>query len=698
MADQVIGITIKGIGDFSDVVNNVNNVQRALTKLKLPDKLGNNLTKNISSFHSEYEKYQKKISEGIKTQGDYNQVEKSLNRMRSLYQEIGQDVTKLGKLDTDSLLNLDLGEFKQLRNEISGIEKEINKIQIGKINSETIKTPMDALRKSLKGKKFSEKDTGLLDQLIGNVKSGKIQEAKAVFNELEAAVKRITPSKNEKGDFIGGVVGKLNPNNAKAATEAIEQLGRTLSSADGQTEPLTQALDKLQVELQETKDKASGEILNESNNFGKTVNEVEKVTDALKNMHQEEFSFNRQALDIDRQIQSYFGLTQMIRKVGDIARDAFSTVKELDAAMTETAVVTNFDVGDMWNMLPTYTEQANQLGSTIKDVYEAATLYYQQGLNTNQAMGLANETLKMARIAGMDAAEATDMMTSALRGFNMEINQASAQKVNDIYSQLAAVTASDTREIGTAMEKTASLASSANMKIETTSAFLAQMIETTREAPENLGTAMKTIIARFQEMKQDPTKLVDSEGVAMDVNKIDTALKTIGVQLTNTKGEFRDLDDVFLDISAKWDTLSQGQQRYIATTAAGSRQQSRFIAMMSNYDRTMELVNEANNSAGASQKQFEKTMDSMSSKLNRLKNAWDQFTMGLMNNQILKTGVDALTGFFSVVNKIIDVVGKIPPDPFKGITKSLLTLGATLTGLNFAKSVNNFIYNRKEAG
>ena len=123
----------------------------------------------------------------------------------------------------------------------------------------------------------------------------------------------------------------------------------------------------------------------------------------------------------------------MIRKVGDIARDAFSTVKELDKAMTETAVVTNFSVGDMWEMLPTYTAQANQLGSTIKDVYDAATLYYQQGLNTNQAMSLANETLKMARIAGLDAADATNMMTAALRGFNMEINQQSAQKINDIY-------------------------------------------------------------------------------------------------------------------------------------------------------------------------------------------------------------------------------------------------------------------------
>jgi hypothetical protein len=46
------------------------------------------------------------------------------------------------------------------------------------------------------------------------------------------------------------------------------------------------------------------------------------------------------------------------------------------------------------------------------------------------------------------------------------------------------------------------------------------------------------------------------------------------------------LDDVFLELSKKWKTLDTNTQRYIATIAAGSRQQSRFIAMMSDYERT----------------------------------------------------------------------------------------------------------------
>jgi hypothetical protein len=50
--------------------------------------------------------------------------------------------------------------------------------------------------------------------------------------------------------------------------------------------------------------------------------------------------------------------------------------------MTETAVVTDFSIGDMWDKLPEYAEQANKLGTSIKDLYAANTLYYQQGLNS----------------------------------------------------------------------------------------------------------------------------------------------------------------------------------------------------------------------------------------------------------------------------------------------------------------------------
>ena len=150
-------------------------------------------------------------------------------------------------------------------------------------------------------------------------------------------------------------------------------------------------------------------------------------------------------------------------------------------------------------------------------------------------------------------------MTSALRGFNMELNQVSSQRVNDVYSELAAITASDVEELGVAMSKTASLANSANMEFETTAALLAQGVEATREAPETIGTSLKTVIARFTEVKElftkDQLMGTDSEGQVININKIDTALRTVGIDLKKFLLGEEGLDDVLLQLSSRWDTL-----------------------------------------------------------------------------------------------------------------------------------------------
>ena len=58
-------------------------------------------------------------------------------------------------------------------------------------------------------------------------------------------------------------------------------------------------------------------------------------------------------------------------------RNAMQTITELDATMTEMAVVTDLGVSDYWKQLPEYTARAKELGLAIGDVYKADTLFYQ---------------------------------------------------------------------------------------------------------------------------------------------------------------------------------------------------------------------------------------------------------------------------------------------------------------------------------
>ena len=101
--------------------------------------------------------------------------------------------------------------------------------------------------------------------------------------------------------------------------------------------------------------------------------------------------------------------------------------------------------------------------------------------------------------------------------------------------------------------------------------------------------------------------------------------------------------------------------------------------MMNNYDRTLELVDAANNSAGASQAQFEKTTESLESKLNKLSNAWQEFTMTLANSGLIKGTVNALTKLITIVNDILDLFPE-------GISSVVAFIGA-IAGLKVSQKI-----------
>lgn len=602
------------------------------------------------------------------------------------------------------------------REEAQKLEKELNNLQSNPIKAKTKTTTKEGIKttETLNATEVEDYRNKLsetkreLDEVNASITRLNKDLANTNTSKAEEELAEITRQATEATQTMNEFAEKLKHVKKDTKEGALDKLRNELADLTGNAKKdIPQTIDKIEEFIQSLEDVEKvkvGKVLDKMNQelseTGRMGKEAAAGMDRTKNSAEE---LSRTAQDIDNlknQVLDFFSISNTIQIFKDAIRDAFETVKELDAAMTETAVVTDFSIGDMWDKLPEYSEQATKLGTSIKSLYEATTLYYQQGLDSEQAMGVGIETMKMARVANMDAAAATEAMTAALRGFNMEINEISATRVSDVYSELAAITAADTSQIATAMSKTASIASSANMEFETTAALLAQIIETTQEAPETAGTAMKTIIARFTEVKQlfDQGLLTgeDSEGEEININKIDAALKTVGISLKDFLTGAKGIDDIFLELASKWDTLDLATQRYIATTAAGSRQQSRFLAMMSNYDRTMELVTAANNSAGASQKQFDKTLESLDAKLQRLRNAWQEFTMGLANSDAIKFAVDALTMLLEAINKLTGLAGN---DGFGGIITAVIRLATVIGALKSGEGILNGILKYfKDAG
>ena len=94
---------------------------------------------------------------------------------------------------------------------------------------------------------------------------------------------------------------------------------------------------------------------------------------------------------------------------------------------------------------------------------------------------------------------------------------------------------------------------------------------------------------------------------------------------------------------------------------------------MQNNARLTELMNAAKNSKGSAEGQFEKTLDSLEAKVNKLRDAWEEFLMGIANSDLIKGSIDLLTKLLEVINKLTKGTG--------GLDSALMKLAVVGTAL-----------------
>ena len=541
---------------IDDAKKKLTELQAYLDKLTVPKGLQDKFSDLAKPMLKELDKIQDRLSRGIETRGDLGNFDKSQRTLTSLYEVLDGVIKKIEEVGPALYENLSAPEIENLKTQIEGIRTSLTSVGAATPQLETLQKKFgqtsnysDALKKSV-------------EDFVSALSGGDMTAAQEALQKLGSYAARY------QGATTGNKKGWVDA--YQEATVAVQAYQNNIESLERQIESLQADLEQQKKTLQEEAAKGFEQAADAARDSGSVMLEngaaVRESEMALQGITSQVDSF----LSRITSITTISGAFLLLKKS---VRSAYEDVKELDAAMNSIAIVTDFTTKELWKQVDVYTKLAQEIGVSLVGVYDVQKLYYQQGRDAADVATLTTETLKFARIAEMDYAEATDAMTVAINAFKLEASDAS--RVVDVYSQLAARAAVNQNELANAMSKVASMAASVGMSLETTSAFLTKIIESTRESAETSGTALKTVLARFGEVK----KLIDTgktegttdEGEAVDVNKIDTALKAIGVRLTDEQGQMRALDQVLIETAQKWDSLDSMTQRYLATMAAGSR-------------------------------------------------------------------------------------------------------------------------------
>ena len=501
------------------------------------------------------------------------------------------------------------------------------------------------------------------DDILALKQDASAEDINKILERYQAFVEEYFNVPEGKQSILANIITPEIVENLKQFTgeEGIAKLKALLGEeklkllADGEAEKLKltqeqaaflkQRLDELVQSKKLTADQAK--IVEEA--LGGMNNKIQEGSEQIRKEKTQADALSATFGSLANRITNSISALTIFNKSIQVIHKAIASVKELDAAFTQIAIVSGQTNEQAWQMFDSFNKLAKQYSITTKDLAEGAKLFYQQGLNAADTMKMVEASTVSAALGEVTMTEAANTLTAAIQGYNE--SAAVAMDYTDKIAMVGAVSAADFNELSAAMEKTASSAYTAGIDFDHLLGYLGKMIEVTREAPANLGTAMKTIIARFEDMKKDPMAILEDGASA---NKVETALATIGVALRDATGEFRPLQDVFTDLGMKWQSLTRNQQAYIATVAAGSRQQSRFLALFNNFDRTLDLITESQNSAGAAAEQYATYQDSAAAATARLTAAWEEFYSKITNSQMIVTVINSLT-------KLVETMSEIGP-------------------------------------
>ena len=349
--------------------------------------------------------------------------------------------------------------------------------------------------------------------------------------------------------------------------------------------------------------------------------------------------------------------------------------KELNRALNDIQIVTGYTTNQMAELTESAKRAAKELNATTVEYSKAALIFYQQGLSGDAVEERTNTVIKLAHVTGQTAETVSSQMTAIWNNF--DDGSHNLEYFADVITKLGAATASSSAEISEGLQKFAAVADTVGLSYERAAASLATVVAETRQSPEVVGTAFKTILARIEGLN-----LGETLGDGVNLNKYSEALQKVGINILDTKGELLEMDDILDKLGKQWNLLGDQTKVALAQTVAGVRQYSQFIAWMDNYDKVLDNQKLAEKSTGTLQKQAEIWSDSYEAAAKRVEQTKTELYEKIFDDKALIRLEDSFGKILKGIGVIMESAG--------GFVPLILQITASLSGTLIPMLFNSF--------
>lgn len=353
-------------------------------------------------------------------------------------------------------------------------------------------------------------------------------------------------------------------------------------------------------------------------------------------------------------------------------KEVYDNVVKLDSAVVNLSMVTGYNRDRTKELVASYSEMAQELGAVTSEVAAAADDWLRQGYSLEDTNELIKTSTVLSKIGLINSAEATQYLTSAIKGYKVEIND--AMSIADKLSAVDMAAAVSVGGLAEGMSKTANSARLAGVEMDTLLGYLAAVGEVTQQDMASIGNAFKTMFARYSNVKLN--KLVDDDGESL--NDYERILTRVGIRLRDNLGEFRDFTDVLDDVQAKWSSLTEVEQSAIATALGATRQKENVLTLMENYGKAMEYAGISADSAGTAMEKYDAYSQGIEANMARARASFESLSTNILNSDAVVTFVKLANGALQFADALAKCKLLLPA--IVGVVTSIKNVGLSNIG------------------
>ncbi len=352
------------------------------------------------------------------------------------------------------------------------------------------------------------------------------------------------------------------------------------------------------------------------------------------------------------------------------------TLVNTEKATIEITRILNEDIADQEVASKLY-DLAEQYGQTFENVSEIATNFARAGYEWTDVMKLAEGAVLALNVAELDATQASDGLIAILKQFKLPVEE--IYGVVDMLNKQADNAPVSTEKLLLALQKAGSYADQANLSLKETVAIITALSGATNASGQQLGTAVKSLLAYttksgsldvyaslsdrmaaiVAEYRKGAASILEVwQGLSDEINHLtaeqadklaEYAESDIGSTLESALSE--EMGEIYDSMTGVYDT-------------AGTYRKNFFIALMKNMDDVKKSMQTLDSYAGYSAAENLKQLNTYEAKVNSLKAQWQK----LANDE---QGILALKkDLVEVGSAALDVVDKLG-----GISTILTFLG-----------------------